>query len=239
MSSLYSKLRPAKVRSALTRRRFEYAMTRIPVTGWGEPADVGTEYGGWMLPVAAMRPGWCCYCVGVGADVSFDLELIRRFDAAAVRAFEPVHAYVDQALETAAGEPRFSADAVAIAPFDGPVRMQASHHPGSASVSLAGIYETTDYTEMPGRSIPSLMSEYGDDRIDLLKLDVEGGEYELVPQLDLVGLGVKVFAIQLHRNGGVRGARELIAWLGDKGYEPIAQRYIIKITFVNRALLAG
>ena len=39
------------------------------------------------------------------------------------------------------------------------------------------------------------MQEMGDDRIDLLKLDIEGGEYDLLPQLDLQGLQVKVFAV--------------------------------------------
>ncbi len=163
MSSVYSKLRPAKVRSAIARRRFERALSRLPVTGYGGPEDIGTPYGGWTLPVDLIGQDWLCYCVGVGADISFDLELIHRFDAR-VRAFEPVQSFVDLALQTAAGEPRFGAQAFAIAPTDGPIRMQSTHHPGSASVSPAGLYDTHDYTEMAGRSIASLMAEHGDER---------------------------------------------------------------------------
>ncbi len=237
MSSLHSKLRPRKIRSALARRRFEYTLARIPVTGYGGAVDVGTSYGGWILPVDAITAGWCCYCVGVGGDVSFDRELLHRFDASAVRAFEPVQAFVDGALRQMAGDDRFTADAVAIAPADGSIRMQTTHDPNSDSVSPAGLYDSDDYAEMPGRSIPSLMAQYGDERIDLLKLDIEGGEYELLPELDLAALGVKVFAVQLHHNRPLRDARALIARLGERGYEACGVRPAVKVTFVNRALL--
>jgi FkbM family methyltransferase len=238
VSSLYSKLRPAKVRSALARRRFEYAMSRIPVTGHGQPTDVGTPYGGWLLPVGVIEPGWCCYTVGVGGDVSFDRALLERFGASTVRAFEPVQSFVDRALAQLGGDGRFTADAVAIAAADGPIRMQATHDPTSSSVSPAGLYDTQAYSEMAGRSIPSLMAQYGDDTLDLLKLDIEGGEYELLPQLDLGALGIKVFAVQLHHNRSVRDAKALVARLRDQGYEAIGVRAVVKVTFVNRGLLA-
>ena len=48
------------------------------------------------------------------------------------------------------------------------------------------------------------MAELGDTRIDLLKIDVEGGEYQLLPTLDLNALGVKVFAIPLRRTAPSR-----------------------------------
>jgi FkbM family methyltransferase len=238
MPGLHSKLRPKKVRSALARRRFEYALSRIAVSGFGGPVDVGTAYGGWMVPVDVVAPGWIAYCVGVGGDISFDLDLIKRFDMT-VRAFEPVQAFVDGALQTAAGEPRFGAEAVAIAPADGPIRMQATHHPGSDSVSAAGLYDTQDWFEVPGATIPSLMAQHGDARVDLLKLDIEGGEYEVLPGLDLAALGVKVFSVQLHHNGGVRAARALVTSLASQGYEAVAVRPVVKVTFVHRGLLAA
>jgi len=214
-------------------------MGRIPVTGYGAPADIGSPYGGWVLPVDLMVPGWCCYTVGVGGDISFDRALLDRFGAATVRAFEPVQSFVDGARAQMAGDTRFTADAVAIAPTDGPIRMQATHDPTSSSVSPVGLYDTRDYTEMAGRSIPSLMAQYGDERVDLLKLDIEGGEYELLPQLDLAALGIKVFAVQLHHNRSVRDARTLVAQLGERGYEAIGLRPVVKVTFVNRELLTA
>ncbi len=230
-----AKLRPAKLNSALRRRWFERQLERTPVSGRGDPIPLGAP-GTWMLPCAPLAPGGTGYCVGAGADVSFDLELIRRLDMR-VRCVDPVREYIDAAIASAAGEPRFSAYHAAIAVHDGPLRMQQTHHPGSRSLSSAELYDTHDFVEIPGRTLPSLMAELGDERIDLLKLDIEGGEYEVMPTLDLRALGVKVFAIQLHHNRSVGTARALIAELDAQGYELVAKLEPIRMTFADRDTL--
>jgi FkbM family methyltransferase len=237
--SSLSKLRPAKIRRALRRRWFEarLARTRLhPVPGG--VLDVGSAYGGWMIAPQLMGSEWLCYCVGAGGDVAFDLELIARWGAT-VRCFDAVEGFVDSALEQAGGEPRLTAHHAAIATADGPLRMQLSHDERSSSVSSAGLYESDRYVELPGRTISSLMRELGDERIDLLKLDVEGAEYEIVPALDLRSLGVKVFAVQLHHTAGVARARALIEEVRRAGYEPVACRPVVKLTFVAAELLGA
>jgi FkbM family methyltransferase len=236
MASSLRKLRPAKVRNALRRRRFEYQVPRLRFRDAPGLIDLGTSYGGWTVPVELIEPSWVCYCVGAGGDVSFDLELIRRYGVE-VRTFDPVADYVEGAQEQGAAEPRFSARQAAIATVDGPIRMQVTHDPQSRSVSSAGLYESGDFIEVPGRTLPSLMAELGDERIDLLKLDIEGAEYEVLPTIDMRALGVKVFATQLHHTGSVGEARALIAGLGKQGYEPVACRSAVKVTFVLRDLL--
>jgi FkbM family methyltransferase len=230
-------LRPEKVRNALRRRRFEFSVPRMSMhEAPGGVIELGSSYGGWMIPEGLVRPSWLCYCVGAGGDVTFDLELISRYGAT-VRAFDAVEEYVILAKEQADGVARFSVHQAAIATFDGPLRMQITHEGHSSSVSSAALYESRDFVELPGRTLPSLMSELGDEHIDLLKLDIEGSEYEVLPTLDLRALGVKVFATQLHHTGTVAQARALIAELGEQGYEPIACRSAVKLTFARAELL--
>lgn len=237
-SALSAKVRPAKVRSALLRRWFERRVPRVTAYRPGlETEELGTPYGGWIMPRGVIEPGWTCYCVGVGADISFDLALVREHGVT-VRAIEPVEQFVDQARREAAQEPRFSAHHAAIAAADGPLRMQRSHDPQSHSVSAAQLYDTAEFIEFPGRTLSSLMAELGDEKIDLLKLDIEGLEYELVPQFDLRALGVKVFATQLHHTGSVGDAKRLIAGLKDQGYAPVGCRPAVKITFVREDMFA-
>jgi hypothetical protein len=95
------------------------------------------------------------------------------------------------------------------------------------------LYDSRDYVEVPGRTLPSLARELGDERIELLKLDIEGGEYELLPRLDLAALGVRVFCTQLHHNGSVGQARGLISRLREQGFRPVAIRPTIKLTFIR------
>lgn len=229
---MLSKLRPQKVRGALRRRWFERRLNAFGLDGQRELLALGSDYGGWLLPDGVLGAGEVCYCVGAGADVSFDLELIRRFGVV-VRAFEPVPEYVSLAQERMGAEPSFSCRQVAITPQDGPVRMQVHHHAGSASLSAAGLYDTNDWIECSGRTIPSLMRELGDEQIRLLKLDVEGAEYELLPTLDLAGLGVTIFCVQLHHSGSVAQARTLIDAVRAQGFALVGRRPVVKLTFLR------
>lgn len=231
------KLRPQKIRNAIRRRWFERRLERTALTPAPGVMHLGSAYGGWMIPTGLLERSWLCYSVGAGGDISFDLELIARYGAR-VRAFDPVADYVDAALKQADGEPLFSVHQAAIATQDGPLRVQVTHDHSSRSVSAAGLYESDVFLELPGRTLRSLMDELGDPQIDLLKLDVEGAEYEVMPTLDLRALGVKVFAIQLHHTGSVRAARALIARLREQGYEPVGCKPAVKLTFARTDLLA-
>jgi FkbM family methyltransferase len=212
-------------------------MERTPLRAIGGLAVLGDpNYGGWMLPADLIEPGWVCYSIGAGGDIRFDLDLIERYGVT-VRAIEPVAKYVQLAIKDAGGDPRFSIEQVALAASDGPVRMQVTHDPDSESVSPAGLYDSSTFIEVPGRTLASLMAERGDTKVELLKIDVEGGEYDLLPTLDLQALGVKVFAVQLHHTGSVGRAKELVSELASRGYDPVARQPAVKIAFARRDLI--
>jgi FkbM family methyltransferase len=236
ISPAVKKLRPAKVSSGLRRRWFEYRVPRTPIREVPGTIHMGSDYGGWMIPAGLIEPGWTCYLVGAGGDVSFDLELIRNYGAT-VRSVDAVADYVQRAREEAGDQPGFTAVHAAVALQDGPIRMQVTHDPGSQSVSAAQLYDSEDFIELPGRTLPSLMAELGDQQIDLFKLDIEGSEYQVLPTLDLNALGVKVFATQLHHTDSVKAALGLIANLREQGYDAVACRSAVKLTFARRDLI--
>lgn len=230
MSLPFRKLRPAKVRGAVRRRWFERRVARTTLTPLPGLTDVGTPYGGWTTPGQLIDDSWLCYCIGAGGDVSFDLALTDRYGAT-VRSVEPVAGYVEEARRSAAGRVRFSAYQASIATADGPVRLQPR---AAQPVTVGcGLYDTDRYIEVPGRALESLMTELGDDRMDLLKLDIEGSESDVVPTLDLRALGVRLFATQLHHTASVRAARSLIEQVRSQGYQPVAIRPVLKITFLR------
>jgi FkbM family methyltransferase len=229
-------LRPKKVSSALSRRWFEWRVPKFPRREVDSLACLGTDYGHWIVPVDLVEDGAVCYCVGTGADISFEIALVglRRVE---VRSFEAVANLAKYARNLAEGHPSIGVHHTALALADGPVRMQVSHVAASQSVSAAGLYDGDNYVEVPGRTLESLMAQHGDERVDILKVDIEGLEYELVPPLDLAALGVKVFCLQVHHNGGVAGAKALVARLAQRGYDLVACYPTVKLTFVRRDLL--
>jgi hypothetical protein len=59
----------------------------------------------------------------------------------------------------------------------------------------------------PGRSLPSLAAELGDQAIELLKLDIEGSEYAVLGLLDSA-LGAGVLCAELHHTVPPRVAKQ-------------------------------
>lgn len=226
-----SRVRPAKIRSGVRRRWFGYAMSNVPLTDSSvRLQDVGTPYGGWLVP-DYLDASWTCYCVGIGGDVSLERHLLER--GCLVRSVDPVERFVIEAREELAGFPRFTAHHAAVADADGTLLMQRHHEPVSSSLSGARLYDSSAVVPVPARSLRSLMEENEDSGLDLLKLDVEGMEYELIPALGLRELGVRVLCTQLHHNRGPAAARALIRALQADGYRYVGQRPAVKLTFIS------
>jgi FkbM family methyltransferase len=145
---------------------------------------LGTDYGGWVIPVDAVREDSVVWCAGAGEDISFDLALIERYGCRVhcidptPRAIEHVEALGKRAQD---GEPM---------PINGkpehtyarvtPEMMeQLQFHP----IGLYDRDQTLRFFEAECRSPRSLMRELGQERIDLLKLDIEGAEHVVIDHL--------------------------------------------------------
>ena len=85
----------------------------------------------------------------------------------------------------------------ALAPAGGPVRMGARRRPGDSmsSVLLAGRGET--WTS-PGVTASDLAREFGRDRAALVKIDIEGGEYAVLPTLEPLLARAEALLLALH-----------------------------------------
>ena len=80
---------------------------------------------------------------------------------------------------------------------------------------MTNIQRTADAVELPVRSLSSAMTEAGHDRLDILKLDIEGAEYEVLDRLITDRLRPAVLCVEfdqpmpLHRTLGM--TRRLVA----------------------------
>jgi FkbM family methyltransferase len=228
-------MHPEKLRSALLRRWFEASLRRLSLDSYnGRLERLGSEYGGWVVPVDLIDETWTCYCVGAGSDVTFDLALLRDYRAR-VRTFDPVHAFGEQARQAAGDDPRFSFHQVAIAPSDGPVVMFGRQDEQCGSLSAENLYRTGSSIVKPGRSLPSLAAELGDKAVELLKLDIEGSEYAVLSALDPRALGVRVLCVELHHSLPARLAKQHVERLRSLGYDLVHREDPVALSFVRRA----
>ena len=87
------------------------------------------------------------------------------------------------------------------------------------------------------RSLPRLIREPRDGRVDLLALDIDGREYDLLPALELVDMGVRVLLVSLHPARGPLVARRLLDDLRRQGYLVVHRAAPARFTLVRLAEL--
>ena len=210
------------------------SLTRVP-----NLEHLGTGSGGWVVPVDMIEPGWVCYCIGTGQNISFDLSLYGRFGCT-IRACDPAPSERDYVASAAPSNDRFRFLPVGLWWEDADVRMFLPANPDHISLSAANVQDTAKWMEMPCLSLASLMNRFGDRRIDLLKMDLEGAEYEVVPRLRLADLGVQVLCLDLHAYVvSATEALALVDQLASQGFRPVYHRRAFKFTFVAEERLRG
>jgi FkbM family methyltransferase len=187
----------------------------------GEMVNIGTRYGGWSIPADRMGAESVCYLAGLGEDASFDLGVIERFGCD-VHTFDPVPEAARYAATVSAREPRFHFHPCGLWSSDGALRFYANTEPGFVSRSATNMHGTGDYTEAQVRSVDSLMAELGHARVDLLKLSVEGSEYEIVDDLLAKSLPVRAVCVEFSQPAPVQPVLERVAAMQRGGYALVA-----------------
>lgn len=163
---------------------------------------LGTDYGGYAVIPELLAPGTLVYSAGIGEDISFDLALIERFGCV-VHAFDPTPRSLAW-LATQKLPPSFTAHGYGIAHFDGTASFAPPKNPAHVSHSALSGHEGAR-VEFPVKRLKSVLAELGHERFDVLKLDIEGAEYEVLEDLvRSVPLPRQLMVEFHHGTGGVK-----------------------------------
>jgi FkbM family methyltransferase len=181
---------------------------------------LGSAYGGYVVPLALVDADWICYSGGLGDDISFELELIAATECR-MYGFDPTPRAVAHAQGVAAHNPHFTFMPVGLWSSDTSARFYKPADSRHASHSIAGLQGTDGFITAACRSLPSLMAELGHDRIDLLKLDVEGAEYEVLEPLLRGDLKVRVLCVDFHKVESISHMTRTVEQLDARGYRPV------------------
>ncbi len=199
---------------------------------------LGSNYGFWVVP-DTFTTSSACYLAGVGEDITFDLGLIGRFGCT-VHAFDPVPASREYASAAAAHEPRFVFHPVGLWSEDAHLGFHAPAVEGHVSHSATDLHGTGVAFKADVRSVKSLMLELGHEELDLLKLSVEGAEYEIVRGTLDAGIDASVICIEYAQPapaGAAEGTHDL---LERAGYHVVAARIrprSWKLTYMHASAL--
>ncbi len=162
-------------------RRIVARTPRLSLDAQVQSQHLGTTYGGYAVVPAALSTDSIVYSFGVGQDASFDLALIESIGAN-VHAFDPTPrslAWVEQQSWPA----EFHFHAMGVAGQDGTLTLHAPPDPTHVSFSPVARKGSGEAVEVPVRTVRSLMEQLGHERVDLIKADIEGAEYEMIDDL--------------------------------------------------------
>ena len=142
---------------------------------------LGSAYGGWTVLKERLNASSVVYSVGVGTDISFDLALIARFRCA-VQAYDPTPV-CRQWVESQKLPPQFHFHPIGLSASDGEASFQAPTTDGQVSFSLSGAGAGHGSVMCPVRRLATLADSMGHSHIDLLKMDIEGFEYQVIDDI--------------------------------------------------------
>lgn len=157
---------------------------------------LGSEYGGWHVPLDLLNTSSIVYSVGVGEDISFDLALIRE-RGCLVHAFDPTPRACEYVRRYPWLPEEFVFHPVGLWNKDGTAQFYAPRNPNHVSHSIGNIQETHRFFTATVRRLSSLMQELKHTRLDLLKMDIEGAECAVLEDMIQTGIRPSVVCVEL------------------------------------------
>jgi len=180
---------------------------------------VGSQYGGWSVPKASLKKGATAICVGAGEDITFDISLNGEYqmDVFVVdptpRAIRHVEGILDAAragktfsVNNSAterydlaqfDERRFHLCAVALWTYDGVVEFYPPENERHVSHSIVNLQKATRAPlRVPCRTFETLARDCRIDRVEILKIDIEGAEYEVLRNLMRSKLRPRIICVE-------------------------------------------
>ena len=166
--------------------------------------------------IPPVEAGWICYSGGVGEDIAIEQHLADH--GVRVWLFDPTPRAVAHMRRHS--DPRLTFEPVGLWDCETTLRFAAPANP--AHVSHTVMRDGPGF-DAPCRTLPSLMADNGHDRVDLLKLNIEGAEHVVLEHALAHGVRPEVIVLTWEGRGAFRKALRWTRRLEDLGYELVGR----------------
>jgi FkbM family methyltransferase len=209
-------------------KRFLKRVTGREIWVWRDLRIATSACDDWQYAAAVLPPGATVYSFGVGDDIRFETELIERHGAT-VHGFDPTPTAL-RWLETRPVPAGFLFHPWAAAGTDGSLTLypRAKRRTSKSATMWTSDPAQADGAraiDVPAYTMPSIMRKLGHEHIDLVKMDIEGAEYDAIEaMLRLSRLPDQLLVEFHHRFPGIGKQKTLdcLARLRAAGYKLFA-----------------
>lgn len=194
---------------------------------------VGSQYHGYHIPDNFLNKNSICYLVGAGDDISFDIELKKRYDSQII-IIDPTPASkehflkIKESMQKNEPPPKVHADPNYIYKIS-PEKLNEMvfvekgvwtentvlkfHDPeigGYVSQSVFLFKDSKKVMELPVDRLSNLMKSLNHDKVDLVKLEIEGAEYTVIDTILEDKIDVKAILVEFDEMYHARGIAHLL-----------------------------
>jgi FkbM family methyltransferase len=172
----------------------------------------------WAFAPSGLNSQSVVYSFGVGEDISWDTGMIEKYGVA-VEAFDPTPKSIAW-LGAQQIPAQFHFHSYGLAARDNP--RELFYFPiNPCNVSFSTFRKNAEPIELPVKRLVTIVQELGHTHIDILKIDIEGGEYEVLDDIVKSNLAVGQILVEFHHRwrGGVRNTQTAIHALQKAGYK--------------------
>ncbi len=198
---------------------------------------LGSDYGGWTVPVALLSDKSMCYCAGVGVDATFDFALIEHFKCN-VFSFDPTPKAINYMEKAEYDRSKLRFLPIGLWDEDTELRFYSPVNPQETSHSVFDLHGTGKYFTAECRKLSTIMKELGHDHIDLLKLDIEGAWRVVIQNIIDEGIAISILCVELDSPTTLFRVLKVKRMLGSIGFELVhfeKDNYL----FVRKSLLTA
>lgn len=156
---------------------------------------------------------------GVGENTSFD-EQVHQAHGLQVHLFDPTPRSVEF-IKKKNLPAAFHFHAVAIWNREETLTFRLPENPAHVSLSVVEKKQHNGIIQLPAKRFATICQDLGLTEVALLKLDIEGAEYEVIPDILASGIRIKQIAIEFHHRFdevAVSKTKAIIKQLNDHGF---------------------
>jgi FkbM family methyltransferase len=146
----------------------------------------GNDYGGFPVCTEILdtkREEIIVYSMGIGCDISFDLELLNRYKNSVIYGFDPTPISINWVKEQNLPE-NYLFFPVGINKGGGKERMYLPRSHGISYTAFDWDISNKEEIEVDMETLANIMDDNNHKFIDILKMDIEGSEFEVLESID-------------------------------------------------------
>jgi len=182
---------------------------------------LGNNLANWTINTEEISKNSIIYSFGVGLDISFDLELIKRYGVR-VYAFDPSPGSINW-LKIQARPAEFIFYPYGLGGKNAKVEFGFTGTTSNSSATiLSNISDVKESFIAEIKTLKTIMNELGHSHIDILKMDIEGAEYEAIQNILDENIPVRQLLVEFHhrfRTVGIKPTRNAVRLLKKSGFK--------------------